>query len=646
MRVRSALLAVVVAVLAVSPTAASARHRQAPAVELISITQPWLHEDETFQIKVRLAGVPADAVLRLERHSAVTTRSAFEESVNEELGNPDHVKPFRLADLQPANGLVDLAYPLAEDEELENFGVYPMRLLAEGADGTQLAELVTYLVLLPSATDAEPLSVAVLMEIGAPPILQPDGSYDLKRDARAAITSRINVLRRTRQPVTVAPLPETIDGLAEMDDADATLNELNSVLGGRTPLARPYVDLDLDALVSAGMFTEEPPEAHEGAQVIRNQLHKNPTPDIWLSGATLGNGAIDALRQMRASYVLLPESAVAAVPDLDEDDEALTTTPVALSENGPTAFVADEALSSRLIAGDGALGTQRFLAELALVWMSDLDRERGIVVRIPQDAQLDEDLLTGALENLGPNEVVAPHSLRDMFQALVPADEELPIAELSPHTDMSDLSALAEPRVRAGQSISGLAATLDDTDLIDSLNRSLLVSLGAEVPDGQRMAYVNRVFAEVAELAGDISAPEKFQITLTARDGNIPLTLTNESDRNVTVRVHVESSQLSFPEGKTFTQTLTPGNTRLDVAVRTRTSGAFPLEITVTSPDGSFELDETTFTIRSTAVSGAGIVLSVGAGLFLLIWWARHWRTAKRSRRLVGSKGPMSPVDR
>jgi hypothetical protein len=57
--------------------------------------------------------------------------------------------------------------------------------------------------------------------------------------------------------------------------------------------------------------------------------------------------------------------------------------------------------------------------------------------------------------------------------------------------------------------------------------------------------------------------------------------------------------------------------------------------ITVKSPDSSIELDRTTFDIRSTAVTGVGFVLSIGAGLFLAVWWARHWHSSRRSRRLM-----------
>lgn len=644
-RLGAAGLAFVVAVLAATPSSATpARPTQTTSLELVSVAQPWLHEDEVFEMHVRIDGAPADATVRLERHDAVTTRNRFDESDDNRLGEPAKVRSWQLGELVPTgDGGVDLAYPMAEDTELDQYGVYPMRLLVEGADGSGLAELVTYLVLLPSDDEVIPLDVAVVMEVGAPTALQPDGTVDIGSEAKSAIADRIEILSRTRQPVTVAPLPETLDALADVEDI-GLLNGLRGALAGRAPLARPYVDLDLDALVSAELFTELPPEAEAGAQVLRNRF-KEPIPGIWLSGPTLGNTAVNALRDMRAPYAVLPESAVASVPDVDDDE--LTTTPFALAEGGPTAFVEDEGLASRLTSTDGALGLQRFLAELALVWMNgDLTDERGLVVRVPEQTPLDEDLVTGALEAMAASEVATPVALRDLFQELAPADgDDLPVAELAPHTEGPDLRPLVDPRGRASALVGGLAGTLDDKELVNSLHRSLLISLGSDLPDSERMRYVNRVFSVVQELADQISAPEDFQITLTARDGTIPLTLTNDSDRSVRVKVHLESNQLTFPKGRTLDVPLPPGTSRLDIEVRTRTSGAFPLDISITSPDDSIKLDETTFTIRSTAVSGAGVVLSAGAGLFLLIWWARHWRTAQRSKRLVGAKGPKSPGD-
>jgi hypothetical protein len=35
-----------------------------------------------------------------------------------------------------------------------------------------------------------------------------------------------------------------------------------------------------------------------------------------------------------------------------------------------------------------------------------------------------------------------------------------------------------------------------------------------------------------------------------------------------------------------------------------------------------------------------GLILSAGAVLFLVVWWARHWREARRSAKLVTSSHP------
>ena len=93
-----------------------------------------------------------------------------------------------------------------------------------------------------------------------------------------------------------------------------------------------------------------------------------------------------------------------------------------------------------------------------------------------------------------------------------------------------------------------------------------------------------------------------------------------------------------------LTPNLPPGTTTLDVPVRVRTSGAFTLDVEVTSPDESIVLDTSTFDIRSTAISGVGLVLSVGAGLFLAVWWAKHWRSARRSRHLMPASSAADPT--
>ena len=79
----------------------------------------------------------------------------------------------------------------------------------------------------------------------------------------------------------------------------------------------------------------------------------------------------------------------------------------------------------------------------------------------------------------------------------------------------------------------------------------------------------------------------------------------------------------------------------LTIPVTVRASGAFPMQVTITSPDHGLPIAHTRFDVRSTAISGIGLVLTVAAGLFLALWWARHARDTRRRRSLVASNHPV-----
>ena len=97
--------------------------------------------------------------------------------------------------------------------------------------------------------------------------------------------------------------------------------------------------------------------------------------------------------------------------------------------------------------------------------------------------------------------------------------------------------------------------------------------------------------------------------------------------------MRLESDQLLFPDGAERLLTLPPQNTTENFAVEARAPGAFPLTITVTSPDGELVLNESELTVRSTVVSGVGATLTAGAGVFLLVWWGNNLRRSRRRPR-------------
>jgi hypothetical protein len=159
-----------------------------------------------------------------------------------------------------------------------------------------------------------------------------------------------------------------------------------------------------------------------------------------------------------------------------------------------------------------------------------------------------------------------------------------------------------------------------------------------------RTAYLRGVRRDLDHELGDIQLPKGRTVTLTARAADIPLTFRNGTGYPVHAFVTLGSDKLEFPDRPGRPVDLVRANTTERFSVRARTSGAFPVRVTLTSPDGSFLIGQTHFTVRSTAASGVGIFLSGGAALFLLAWWAREIIRTHRGERVPRSLDAPEPV--
>jgi hypothetical protein len=123
---------------------------------------------------------------------------------------------------------------------------------------------------------------------------------------------------------------------------------------------------------------------------------------------------------------------------------------------------------------------------------------------------------------------------------------------------------------------------------------------------------------------------------MTSRRATIPIQLENRLPFDATVRIELRSEKLDFPDGWLMVETLEPGLNAIDVVVRSKTSGDSLLEVTVLPPQddtGLGQLATGKYTVRSTALSGVGLALSIIALLVLVVWWARHVRRTRRARR-------------
>jgi hypothetical protein len=613
----------------------------APSIELVDQTTR-VHSGDRFEVTARVTGAPAGSALRLVVHDRLQSRSGFRDTLDGDLGGVEETMPAEpLAASGSGSGTFSTGFVVGDGGQgLEGRGVYPVEVqLVDPQDNVLATSVVTYLMYLfePDGPSFVPLTVAVIVDVGGAPILQPDGSIRPTRATVQRAQERADLVAAAPEvPFTLAPQPETLDGLVDARGAGgAAVASLVEATGDRPVLGRPYTDVDLEALQESGLSNEADEQVDAGAGAVRSLFRRGPVSGIWLSGPTLGNDAANEAVDLGFDRAIVPPSAVetSAVPDA----------PVMLDAGGPRAMVSDPELAAHLRGDDEVVDAQRFLAELTIMWFERPAIPRAVAVRVPGDTDIDPSTVARALNGLSDGQAVQAVTTDRLFN--VPPDPSGPATvSLVDHEVTDELGGIAAPLRRARRGVSGVAGTVASADG-GSLTRSLLLATGTATPEPQRPAYVERVNAELGSLGGAVVLPDQFRITLTSRTSTIPVNITNNLNQPLKVRIEFDSGQLEFLDGDVVNRELPPGVTRLEVRVRALTSGAFPMGITVRSPDSSIELDRTTFDIRSTAVTGVGLVLSIGAGLFLAVWWARHWRSSRRSRHLMPSgAAPASPA--
>jgi hypothetical protein len=239
--------------------------------------------------------------------------------------------------------------------------------------------------------------------------------------------------------------------------------------------------------------------------------------------------------------------------------------------------------------------------------------------------------------------VIQPLTLDDLFTRTgVAGTSQKPTVRSWTSNDPTDLGTYGSQLEQAHWNLLGLRAMLPKgADIVNPVENTILASAEATLAAIDRAAVLSNANNQLLAITSAISLPKSQKVTLTSRSGKIPLVITNSLPVEALVRITVSSAKLEFPSGTTYEITLAPSSTtRTDIQVTTRASGAFPLDVAITSSGGGVPVASSRIDVRSTAISGVGLFLSLGAGLFLLVWWGRHIRHRRRARSLVAANEP------
>jgi hypothetical protein len=663
-----------------SPPAAGAAAAGAPSLLRLLGRTPWVGDSMDFELTVQTLAAPEGSQLQVTVHDRVRSRSEFARSLEgtglrRRLSGPAPV-PLALLDAD-GDGAVPLLVPLVPREgatvaPITTPGVYPVVVeLLSGADDV-IGTLHTHLVRLATpdpAADPEdaavPLGAAVVVPLHGLPIdldasepVPVGGPVERVDTVAAALAAHPDV------PVNLAATPQSIAAVAG-EDPDAT-DALSAVLAGSEVLEHPWVVLDEAAWQRA-----------DEAALVRQLARGRHALAVHLDGEPSPTRLVRAGSPVEEVATMAAHGATAVVVQ-DADLEPLDTRDfpytvarpfeLALTAEGddggedePTvrALAGDEDLAALALGAedDPILAAHQVLADLAVIAEDEPESPRVATLVLPAAAAgsaafLDE-LLAGLeppVSTAGtapPAPAVVGTTLEAGFGSVEPAgadggadaDEPL-VRRLATDSRVGDVSVLARRLHEAAADLVSLRSVFGATDPTAARIEVVLATAAATGLDTaqRQMAFSSSASVAGGRLSG-LHPPERQQVRLTDREGRIQLVLGNSTGTSAAVNLVLRGDRLVFPDvpDGVMTVQLTEPVTRVDLRVEARSSGDAPLDIRLTSPDGRLLLGTSRITVRTTAVSGVGLVLMGASVAFLAVWWTR---TILRERRASRRRHP------
>lgn len=639
-------------------------------VQLLAQT-PWVKNSGQLALRVSVsAQTPASDQLEVRYFPQLITRTNFDSAASGKVRSyPSYTgrQPLSKFPADPAGGIdvnipVDSPAPPGSPFAAFSTGavgsaVFPVQLSVVDASGVEEGQPLTTFLVYASGT-VTPLSVALVIPVGGAPAVSGAGKLTGPTSSEAGRLSRLAAALGADHsvPASVLSLPRSLAalqvGAAAGSAADrSTLTGLSGVPQGGLIQVLPstYSPVTPGDLVGAGLAGEADQQVAAGATVLRSVFGAAPDPATWVVDGPLDSATAGFLAAHHATSLIVPNS------DLTTYNSRVTFASATWLQSGDTrlkVLAADPQLSADFGTDQPpALAANHLLAELAMIQTEQPSNARGVVAMPPPGASVSPDLVSTLLAGLNGNPLVRPVTASGLFQALPAPQVTRQLADPQPAPGRAAAALVASARAiqAARQDIAGLSSLLSDQAQLVTMGDQLLTAESEDILPSTRRALLGSIEAAKNRFTRRISLPGSTTITLTATKGQLPLTILSAGAVHARVQLDLTSQRLIFrpaslpggscrvpvPTKEICTFSLQAQNTTLHVPVETRSSGVFPLEVDLRSANGMLALARNRDTVRSTAVSGVGLVLIVVAVLSLAVWWVRDLRHGRRPRELA-----------
>jgi hypothetical protein len=550
-------------------------------------------------------------------------------------------------------------------------GVYPLRVQLQSG-GQVVDELITNLVYAPNSVEL-PISVSLLLPIAEPP--SRDGHGVFVRDGLlegtapgGPLSGLVDALEdRPDLPVTLAVDALTLEETSDLasgfmrnagdatearasDSAEARhaadfLEALRTVAARPLVhvLALPYASADLVAMERHGLDRELSRHVSDGMRSVEARVDDRPIDTILWPPDGADARTLARLRGLGIRALVLTEDYL----ELPGPRGPRSPSPLRRLQGAttPAALVPDPWLGQTLVDSDLStpLLAQRLLGEIATVYLEVPSiGERGVLLAPPLGEAVDPGLVATLADDLAAAPFADLVTLASLSQRVAPSDEWVRLA-YPPTSRAAELPAgyLAGLR-EARRDLRSLDGVLVDDQVTPARFDQLLLQAGSihyrdDLAAGR--ALLGAVSGTMHDLNEAVEIPDVPPVTLTSVEGQLPVTIRSRADVPLRVVLHLRTASYDIDGGPVRELVLEPGRAQVltfDVrALRPgRTDG---VQLLVTDVDGTVTLAESTVVVRSTTFSVAGLVVTLGAALFLLGWGVRE--AARRRRGPLQAEG-------
>ena len=426
-------------------------------------------------------------------------------------------------------------------------------------------------------------------------------------------------------------------GSAGGENARAMLEALRRVAAGpRTELvALPYGDPSIPALFDAGLGNDFPLLSLRGRDVVSGALRADPVENVVRPPFShLDPGTLVRLVDSGGRIVLLDGGSVPPAEDVTFSPPPV----VRLSGGGRIASVPapDPELGAlvRAYQTDPRLAAHVALGQLAAIWFEFPGTPgRGAAVLFPEGPSLPPEFFGTFAELVRAAPWLTPRTAARFVDTVDPPRS----AVLGPRTFPPLDEAYVARLQRTKADLRRFEATFPDVGKkTEPLRQSLLLaeastfitqpSLGAR--------FIESVETAISDVYARVSVPRQV-FTLTSQSGTIPVEVRNDTGRALRVRIRLVADRRLEVVGASALELVLPKESRvLRFSVRANTTGLVPIKVQVQTPSVSAvreTIAESQILIRSTAYNRVALVLTIGAALFLVVFWARRLLPRRRS---------------